>query len=178
MVRLPNSTKLEEALRQLHSIQNDNRFQFVIDTLEIRCHRGLIEFMPATSPAEPMLPVIWHGEQHLIIEPLKGVLEFTRQNNAGIDLAKLSQLTVTIRSRSGGEQFQPDCRRPRRSLKKIMQEAAIPPWERKSLPLLFCGNQLVWVAGIGIDCNFQTPKGDTGLVVTWHPDQTSQSSIH
>lgn len=178
MARLPNSTKLEEILRQLYSIKSDNQFRFVIDRLEIRCHRGLVEFIPIDSLQKPISPIIWHGEQHLVIEPLKGTLEFTQQDNAGINLAKLNQSLVTIRSRTGGERFQPDCKRPRRSLKKIMQEAAIPPWKRKSLPLLFYGDQLVWVAEIGIDCNFQTPPGSTGLVVTWHPNQTNQLLTH
>ena len=177
-VRLPSSVKLEEILRQLRNIQNDNQFRFVIDTLEIRCHRGLIEFLASDFSSESISPVIWHGEQYLTLEPLKGVLEFTRHNNAGIDLAKLDQSIVTIRSRSGGERFQPDCKRPQRSLKKILQEAAIPPWERRTLPLLFCEDQLVWVAGIGINCNFQTPEGSTGLVVTWHPNQIDQPSTH
>lgn len=178
MVRLPNSAKLEEILRQLYNIQIDSHFRFEVDTLEIRCYRGLIKFLPADSLSESISPVVWQGEQRLAIESLKGVLEFTWQDDAGIDLAKLDQQIVTIRSRSGGERFQPDCKRPRRSLKKILQEASLPPWERDILPLLFCGDQLVWVAGIGIDCNFQAPMGGAGLVVTWRSDQTNQSSIH
>ncbi len=178
LIRLPNSTKLEEILRQLNNIQPDNHFRFIVDTLEIRCHRGLIEFLPADSLPEPIAPVVWQGEQHLVIESLQGVLKFTRQNNMGIDPARLSGQIVTIRSRSGGERFQPDCKRPRRSLKKILQEAALAPWVRNTLPLLFCEDQLVWVAGIGIDCNFQISEGSTGLVVAWHPSQISQTSTH
>lgn len=174
LIRLPNSIKLEEILRQLNVIQSDNRFRFVVDTLEIRCHRGLIEFLPADLSLEPISPVVWQGEQHLVIESLQGVLKFTQQNNMGIDPSKLSGQIVTIRSRSGGERFQPNCKRPRRSLKKILQETALAPWVRNTLPLLFCEDQLVWVAGIGIDCNFQVSEGNIGLDVTWHPNQVNQ----
>ncbi|MCC6916593.1 tRNA lysidine(34) synthetase TilS [Nitrosomonas sp.] len=177
MVRLPGSAKLEEILRQLNSVQSDNHFRFIVDTLEIRCHRGeWVEFIPADSLPGPMTPVVWQGEPRLVIESMKGVLEFTQRHNQGIDLAKLNQQTVTIRSRSGGERFQPDCKRPRRSLKKILQEAGLAPWEREALPLLFCGDQPVWVAGIGIDCNFQVSAGSAGLVVTWHTNLASQFS--
>lgn len=175
MARLPNSTKLDEILRQLNNIQSDNHFRVIVDTLEIRCYRELIEFIPTNSRSDSIIPVVWQGEQRLVIESMKGTLEFTRQNNKGIDLIKLDQQIITIRSRSGGERFQPDNKRPRRSLKKILQEAAFAPWERNTLPLLFCGDQLVWVAGIGIDCNFQAPTGGIGLVITWHPNQTDQS---
>jgi tRNA(Ile)-lysidine synthase len=172
IISLPNTTKLEETLRQLYSIRTDTRFRFVLDTLEIRCYRGLIEFLPIHSEPQPISPIPWQGEQYLVIEPLQSTLEFTYQVNMGIDLEKLIRHTITIRSRSGGERFQPDCRRPRRSLKKILQEAALPPWKRNALPLLFCEDQLVWVAGIGIDCNFQVQPGNIGLVITWHANQT------
>jgi len=168
--RLPNSAKLEEILRQLNSIEADNRFYFVVDNLAIRCYQGLVEFLPAESSFASLEPVIWQGEPRLVIEPLKGVVEFVQQHGRGIDLSKLNQRTITIRARTGGERFQPDCKRPRRSLKKILQETKLAPWMRNTLPLLFCGDQLVWVAGIGIDCNFQITNGDIGLDVSWHPD--------
>lgn len=174
-IRLPNATTLEEILRQLYTIPIDNHFRFTVDTLDIRYHRGLIEFLPADhslSPQNEVAPIIWQGESSLIIPVLQGTLRFVQQDNIGIDTIKLAQQTVTIRIRSGGERFQPDCGRPRRSLKKILQEAGVPAWERYSLPLLFCGEQLVWVAGIGIDCHFQASAGQTGLVVTWHTPST------
>ncbi|WP_292979629.1 tRNA lysidine(34) synthetase TilS [Nitrosomonas sp.] len=168
--RLPNSRKLEEILRQLNSIEADNRFYFVVDNLAIRCYQGSVEFMSAESSPASLEPVIWQGEPRLVIEPLKGVIEFVQQHGRGIDLSKLNQRTITIRARTGGERFQPDCKRPRRSLKKILQETKLAPWMRNTLPLLFCDDQLVWVAGIGVDCSFQITKGNIGLDVNWHPD--------
>ncbi|MGG7054171.1 tRNA lysidine(34) synthetase TilS [Nitrosomonas sp. ANs5] len=173
MVSLPSTAKLEEILRQLYGAQPDTRLRIVVDTLEIRCYRGHIEFLRAHSASSPITPVTWQGEQWLHLSPPHNKLEFTYQSGTGIDPGKLAQQTVTIRSRIGGERFQPDCRRPRRSLKKILQEAALPPWKRGMLPLLFCGEQLVWAAGIGVDCSFQAQPGQTGLVVTWHTHQTT-----
>jgi tRNA(Ile)-lysidine synthase len=72
-----------------------------------------------------------------------------------------------VRLRSGGERLQLDARRPRRTLKNLFQEAGIPPWERGRLPLLFSGDELVWVPGIGIDARFQAPVGANGLVPEW-----------
>jgi tRNA(Ile)-lysidine synthase len=74
---------------------------------------------------------------------------------------------ITIRLRRGGERLQPDCRRPRRSLKNLLQEAGIPPWERERLPMIFCGEQLVWVPEIGVDCAFQAARGETALRPAW-----------
>ena len=54
-----------------------------------------------------------------------------------------------------------------RSLKNLLREASLPPWEREMLPILLSGKNLVWVPGIGVDCNFQATPGEPGLVVKW-----------
>jgi tRNA(Ile)-lysidine synthase len=58
-----------------------------------------------------------------------------------------------------------DGRRPTRSLKNLLQEAGIPPWQRQRLPLLFSGNTLVFVPGIGGAFGYQANKGEPGIVV-------------
>lgn len=169
-IRLPSSKKLEEILRQLHDIQSDNHFQFTMDTLTIRCYQNIVEFLSNYSATRPKKPATtWNGESSLTIEFPKGLLKFNKRQGIGVDLNKLNQHAVTIRLRSGGERFQPNCKRPRRSLKKILQEAAIPPWKRDTLPLLYCGEHLVWVAKIGVDCHFQTQADKAGVEITWHP---------
>ncbi len=37
-----------------------------------------------------------------------------------------------------------------RTLKNLLQEAAVPEWQREHLPLLYRGERLAWVPGIGI----------------------------
>jgi tRNA(Ile)-lysidine synthase len=86
---------------------------------------------------------------------------------AGISLQKLNEQPVTIRRRQGGECLRPDCNRPRRSLKNLLREASLPPWQRERLPLIFSGEQLVCVPGIGVDCDFQAMDDEQGLVVEW-----------
>lgn len=170
MSYLPSTSKMDELLRQLCAITSDNHFLFQFENIEIRCFRGIIECLPIKFTTEKHFIIPWQGEKQLFIEPLQGTLVFTKQSGTGIDLQKLSRQTVTIRSRSGGEKFQLNTARPQRSLKKIFQEAALPPWKRNTLPLLFCADTLIWVAGIGVDCHFQAPPDTPGLEVTWLPN--------
>lgn len=60
--------------------------------------------------------------------------------------------------RQGGEKFKVHINRPRKSLKNLYQEADIPPWQREA-PLLYIGDELVAVAGIGISADWQTIEG-------------------
>jgi tRNA(Ile)-lysidine synthase len=94
-------------------------------------------------------------------------LTFKKARGKGIDSAKLAGKETTVRLRSGGERLQLDARRPRRTLKNLFQESGIPPWERTRLPLLFCGNVLVWAPGLGVDARYQAQRGSSGVVPRW-----------
>ena len=94
-------------------------------------------------------------------------MRFDRTRDDGICIARLQGKAVRILPRQGGERFQPDARRPRRELKKLLQEHGVPPWQRERLPLLWCGEELVWCPGIGIDCAWQCRKGEAGLLPVW-----------
>jgi tRNA(Ile)-lysidine synthase len=85
----------------------------------------------------------------------------------GISRARLEQAPVTLRLRRGCERLQPDCKRPRRSLKNLFQEAGIPPWMRLTLPLLYSGENLAAGLGIGIDCAFQARPEEPGIMLEW-----------
>jgi tRNA(Ile)-lysidine synthase len=59
--------------------------------------------------------------------------------------SSLSIAPVTVRFRQGGERLQGHGLS--HDLKKLLQSAAVPPWERQRLPLVFAGAELLAVAG-------------------------------
>jgi len=63
-----------------------------------------------------------------------GVLRFERARGSGLAAVKLTQAPVTLRSRCGGERIRLAANRPSRAVKKLLQEAHMPPWERDALP--------------------------------------------
>ncbi len=166
-VTLPSTVKLEEILRQLLSSRPDAKLHIAFGNTEIRCFKGALHVRPLAVPTTTDWLLAWRGEKLLAIPELGGTVSFLQRKGTGINLSKLMEKAVTIRLRQGGERLRPDCKRPRRSLKNLLQEAVLPPWERKMLPLLFSGKHLVWVPGIGIDCEFQATAGEPGLVVKW-----------
>ena len=94
-------------------------------------------------------------------------MSFRATVGEGIQRRLLASDPVYLRSRQGGERLQPDPRRPVRTLRKLLQEAGVPPWERSRLPLLWCGERLVWVGAIGSDASFVCPPDEQGLAVFW-----------
>ncbi len=169
---LPSSVKLEDLLKQLFSVQADNHLQVRFGNTEIRCFKRLVHILiDRTTPDRTGATYPWHGESELVLPPTSGAIRFDKTTGTGLCAAKLSTDPVTVRFRQGGERFRPTCNRPRRSLKNLMQEAAMPAWNRDTLPLLFCGEQLIWVPGIGIDCEFQVKSGQPGILPVWIPDK-------
>jgi len=63
--------------------------------------------------------------------------------------------------------LQPDARRPHRTLKNLFQEAGVPPWERERMPLLYCGEDLVWVPVLGVDAAYRAAGNRAGVVPEW-----------
>lgn len=166
----PSTIKLEEILRQLWTAKADNHLHLSFGEIEIRLFKNVVKLLPKAKfhDLDQDQLFYWHGEPEWLIEPLGGVITWTNSMGIGINTKRLMENPVAVRFRKGGERFQPNCKRPRRSLKKIFQEAAIPEWERNNLPLLLSGDRLVWVAGIGIDCEFQALPGESSLMPLWH----------
>ena len=119
---------------------------------------------PRSGPAGRGGPA-WH------LPELGGTLTFKATTGGGVAARALDRGAVEVRLRSGGERLQPDGRRPRRTLKALLQESAIPPWERERLPLLYSGGKLVAVPGIGVAAEAAAAAGERGWTVSWVPDR-------
>jgi tRNA(Ile)-lysidine synthase len=165
-LRAPSEAKLLEMLKQLTSEGEGARTLLAHDGARLRKYRGKV-LLDALPPDEPFSPLRWQGERRLRVPSLKGELFFKRARGKGIAFDSSAKKLFTIRLRAGGERLQPDARRPRRTLKNLFQEAGVPSWERERLPMLFCGDDLVWVPGLGIDVRYQVSGKAQGLVPEW-----------
>jgi tRNA(Ile)-lysidine synthase len=163
---MPAVDRLQEALRQVLSAKRDARVQIELDGASLRRHAGRLHVVRAER-VPLRFARRWRGEARLDLPELGGVLTLVPGSGGGVSRARLRGRAITIRLRRGGERLQPDCRRPRRSLKNLLQEARIAPWERERLPLIFCGEMLVWAPGIGVDCAFQAARSEAALRPGW-----------
>jgi len=155
----PDSVRLHEIVRQVCSAAPDRHLSFDLGERVLYRYRDEVWLIPH---AETGSDTVWRGEARL--KWGAAVLHFKTLAGAGISREKLVSNCVRISLRRGGERFQADGRRPRRELKKLLQEHAVPPWERNKMPLLWCGDNLVWVPGIGIDCAWQCAPGEPGIM--------------
>jgi tRNA(Ile)-lysidine synthase len=166
---MPSAERLDEALRQALTAKDDARVRVEVGGFELRRFDGRLHAIPARAQPREGYARRWRGERKILLPELGGELAMKRGRGAGVSVACLRGRPLTIRTRRGGERFQPDARRPRRSLKNLLQEARIPPWQRERLPLVFCGEDLVWVPGIGVDRAYSSARGEAALQPEWRP---------
>ena len=72
---------------------------------------------------------------------------------------------LTLRSRLPGDVYRPAGRNVTKPLRKWMNEQAIPPGLRDSLPLLADGSQVVWVCGAGFAEGLAPRPGEQGIIL-------------
>jgi tRNA(Ile)-lysidine synthase len=166
-VAMPNAARLTECARQVLQGGRGTRLAIDLGSHQLRRFADELRVVPASSTVERDFTRRWRGENKLHLPELGGTLVLKKCRGTGISLDKLAAQPVTIRLRQGGERFRPHPARPRRSLKNLLQEARVPPWQRDRLPLLFRGKALVYVPGIGIDSAFRASAGEPAVEPRW-----------
>jgi len=163
-LRPPSDARLADVLRQLRSASADARTRIAHDGAEIGCYRGrVVVHAPTTAP----FAVTWEGTPEVRLPG--GVLAFERAKGDGLALAKIAGAPVMVRSRLGGERIKLAINRPRRSVKKLLQEARLSQWQRQALPLVWCGDMLAAIPGIGVDLAFQAEHDEPAWNLAWLP---------
>lgn len=161
----PSTAHLSAMVSQLCTARSDAGVRLALADVEIGVFRGRV-FVHASPP--PPYDVAWTGEADVDLP--HGRLVAERAEGKGIDLRRIANAPLHVRPRAGGERLQLAANRPRRALKSILQDAGLPPWERQSLPLVYCGDELAAVPGIGVDLKFQAPAGSAGITLTFRPN--------
>ncbi len=163
-LRTPSRAQLDDMLRQLRNARADARTTLALDGATIGVHRGRVRVHP---PPPPVYTCEWNGEPELRVPG--GEARFSP--SVGEGFRREAGAAFTLRTRAGGERLQLAANRPRRALKKLLQDAGMAQWEREAVPLLWCGGSLVAVPGIGVDLAFQLRHDEPGWTFAWSPQQ-------
>ena len=170
--RAPDARWINEALRQLAATTALSETCLATADGELHVYRGELHIVGRRPPLDDT-PVPWAGEAEL--PWAGGRVRFQPVMGGGVRRVLFEEGAVALRPRHGGERLQPDARRPRRSLRKLLQEAAMPPWQRERLPFLWCGDRLAWVGGLGIDAAFVCAPGEAGILPVWASEDSRTS---
>ena len=135
---------------------------------EARRYRDTIFIGTPLPEHDATLTLSWDGTQALSIRGL-GELCGDAVTGQGIALQALAGKRLEIRFRQGGEKLRPARREGHHALKKLFQEAGVPPWRRDRIPLLYADGQLLAVAGYWLEHAAAAQADEPGLVLSWAP---------
>lgn len=163
----PSTARLQVMLDQLLGAKLDANLKVAIggEGASLRRYRNLAYIENYTPQAT--IEMVWQGEPELCL-PDGSRLIFLRKMGEGLAEKRLGIHTLRITQRSGGERFKPVAARPTRTLKHLLQEANVPPWQRDRIPLIYSDDTLAIVPMVGVASHMQAAPTEEGLMVVWH----------
>ncbi len=108
--------------------------------------------------------IVWKPLSPVVIPALNIQLKSIDSIGEGLNKNLLNE-SLTIRFRKGGEIFHPVGRRHSQRLKKLLQEANVPPWDRESIPLVYYKDELIAVVGLWVCKQYAVSDDEEGWLV-------------
>ncbi len=145
----PSQAVLQTLVEQLVCGRGDAAAQVCIQGSIIRKYREKLYCIPEQCLQKETQANPWIQEQERIILSNGYVLS---RNTASAGLSKnlWNNAEVTVEPRRGGEKLKLPGRAGHHCLKKLYQEAGVPPWERDIRPLIYLDGRLAAVADLWI----------------------------
>jgi tRNA(Ile)-lysidine synthase len=163
----PAADRLREGVRQLFHARDDATVRVALGVCELRRYDGCAYLLRSSLQVPAQLRREWDGKRVWPLPELGGTLHFARKLGAGLDRALIEERGLSVCLRQGGEKLRLQPGGQTRSLKNLLQEARMPPWERERLPLIYSADTLVAVPGLGVASGWQARGGNAGWTITW-----------
>lgn len=163
-VQVPDQQRLLRVLNELIIAADDAQPMVEWQNIQLRRFQGNL-YLTKSEELQLVIkqetnwelntPVNLTINKQLVVEPSHG---------SGLK-AELAGKTVQIRFRRGGEKCRPVGRGHQMSLKNLMQEWSIPPWQRSLIPLIYVNNEIAAVAGYCVCESYAATKSQDGLKI-------------
>lgn len=161
----PQAQELDEILRQLAT---DTRTRHAAITLahgEVRRYRDRLWLLGTRGKAVAATPLSWDFATPLPLPATDGQLRAVRTIGAGLSCARLAGRSVEVRFRAGGERVRRQGSGVHQSLKKLLQESGVPPWQRAWLPLVYADGVLAAIGEHWVATEFAAHPGEISWVL-------------
>jgi tRNA(Ile)-lysidine synthase len=129
-----STSQFEQLLHHVIQAAVDATPVLVVGEKSIRRYRNYLYITP-TSNNSTYESIQWYGSNVCDV-PAYGTLQ----------LSKPVDVELRVEQRKGGESIKPKGSTHTRKLKTLLQELDIPPWQRDTLPLIYCQDQLIAIA--------------------------------
>ncbi|MEE9319943.1 MAG: tRNA lysidine(34) synthetase TilS [Granulosicoccus sp.] len=153
-LRMPRLQDLAHVLSDLIRAREDSAGIVNVRDYEFRRHRDRLFLLAPQTETEP-----FHYEWPAPFEPLNITeigLELSSEACRAQGIVLPPAGTVIVKNRTGGELIKLGEPAFHKAVKKLLQESAIPPWQRANIPLLYIDGRLAAVWNIAVAVDFRT----------------------
>ena len=130
---------------------------------EVRRYRDRLAFFIGAAATPPAWEAVWTPTTVLEIPGASLCLRALPAIGAGLSRARLEGKELHVRLRRGGERCR--VRGHQHKVKKLLQEAGVPPWERAQLPLIYVDDALVAIGDRWICEPYGAQADEPGLLL-------------
>lgn len=139
---------------------------FSLAGADIRRYRKALYLVP-TLPPRLDAPVTWQIDHPIEFDAVGLSLKACASQDGGLDTRLLAGRELSVDFVTTDRKIRTHAGSPRKSLRKIFQEAGIPPWMRRVLPRINLGTDLLCVPGVAENVDYLAPVGGTGITFQW-----------
>jgi tRNA(Ile)-lysidine synthase len=163
-LRPPSAVVLQRVLDEMLAAAADRNPLVHWHGGEIRRYRGLLYAMQPRAAQPPQPDCDWDLQQPLAFAG--GWLCASLEMGRGLR-ADACAGGVTIGSRVGGERCRPAGQGHSRSLKALLQQAGVPPWQRQRVALVRVDGELLQAVGLCVAAGWEAGAGECGVLIEW-----------
>lgn len=163
-LRLPSTQQLHQIFSVLIPARQDAQPSVRLGAWQVRRFRHAL-YLQALVPARTATQYHWDVQQPLVLEQGVGTLHATKILGGGLRLES-EQPAYVVRFRRGGERIKPAGAACTYPLKKLLQAAGVPTWQRDFIPLIYQGDTLVMVVGYWISAAHVAAPEQWGCEIT------------
>lgn len=174
---MPSTAWLSEMLTQLVEAKHDAQLCVTHPDCHVRRYRDRLHITPRlpelagqrdeeVDPGTPGFAFRWNGEAQLAFPDYGGILHFDVADD-GVDPDWLRAQPLEIDFRKGGERLKLAANRPTRAIKYHYQACKVPAWERERLPIVHAGKDILFAAGVGMDCKHVSVAAGARIALRW-----------
>ena len=165
--RMPSQAVIERILREAIPAKVDKTPIVAWSEGEVRRYRDGLYLMVSQSFFGPATVLPWDGQSHLKLPDENGELTAKLSSGKGLDPTVWKEGNITVRFRQGGERCRLPGRQGTHELKKLFQEAGIPPWLRERIPLIYIGGELAAIVGEWVCEPFANKHWEECVKLSW-----------
>ncbi len=168
-LELPDARRTESILANVLAARRDGRAEVRWPGGSVRRYRDRLFALDRDMLGrldQPGTDRPWSADLPLELGDGMGRLRMVRGEGAGLSPEVLREGPLQVRVRAGGEKIRLPGRAGTRSVKKLLQEAGVPPWWRRHIPLIWCGDRLLSVADLWYSADVWV-SGPEGCRVIW-----------